>query len=129
MWKPDIELGLIGFIEKYINVKAKVRYPDEKLKVEEFPLITICSLFDRENIYRRVYSPFTPYIINKDPKTITLSKQPQPIDIFYQIDFWTLSNRQINEITAKWFNTCLRFFNINCNNIFIYCGQNSNMRK
>ena len=111
-----------------MQVKASVRYPDEDLKVEEFPMITIYGMFDTENIYRRKHSRFIPYVVYKDLETATLSNQPQPIDIFYQIDFWSLSNRQINEMTAKWLGMCLRFFNINYKDVSIYCSQNSNMR-
>ena len=145
IWKAEVEQGLVAMIQglfqfKDINdvlqpVKGYVRDPAEVLKTEIFPCITIYNTFDRENIYRREYERDMK-IVGKDydTKKVFMEKPPAPYDAFYQVDFWTLSNRQMNDLTLMWLDMCGRFFNLDCKDASdnlrnIYCGQVGHLKK
>ena len=140
IWKAEAEKGLLMFIQQYMKlegkpVKAFVRFPDEGLKDEEFPCMTIFNLFDVSNEYRRQFSRFDPYLLSRDIEKgeAELTKQPIPVDTHYQIDFWSKSNRQMNEMTKNWLENCEGYFNLDCMDVSdnlrnIFCRQVGNLR-
>ena len=140
VWKAEAEAGLVAFVRQYMKlegrpVNAYVRLPDEGLKEEMFPCVTVFNLFDVPNEHRRWQSRFVPYLVGRDYDAgiAELTKQPMPVDAHYQIDFWSMSNRQINEMTKNWLDMCGGFFNLDCmdvsNNLrSIFCRQASNLR-
>jgi len=145
IWKAEVEDGLLSFIGQYMTVrvegvvtpvKAHVREPDETLKHEQFPCMTVYGTFDRENVMRRQYDRFHSLIVNRDKEKFraVVEKPPHPIDSHYQIDFWSLSNRQMNDMTRKWLDMCLRFFNLDCRDVSdnlrnIFCCQQGDLKK
>lgn len=135
VWKAEAEAGLVGFIGGFLGIGAKVRLPDEDLKTEEFPCATVYWLFDAPNEHRRQYSRFEPYVAGRDLEKgeALLAERPMPVDARYQLDFWSLSNRQLNEIAGKWTARCGGYFNLDCEDASgnvrsIFCRQAGNLR-
>ena len=140
IWKAEAEAGLVAFIKQYMTLEGKpvnafVRLPDEDLKEEIFPCMSVFNIFDVPNEYRRQRSRFIPHLMhrNYDKGEAIMTKQPLPVDALYQIDFWSFSNRQINEMTNKWMDMCEGYFNLDCEDVSsnlrnIFCRQVSNMR-
>ena len=140
IWKAEAEAGLVAFIQQYVvvggkPVKASVRLPDEDLKDEQFPCVTVFNLFDAPNERRRQYSRFEPCLVGRDlaKGEAELAKQPAPVDARYQIDFWSRSNRQMNEMTETWMEMCEGYFNLDCLDVSgnlrsIFCRQVGNLR-
>ena len=140
IWKAEAEAGLVAFIRQYMKldgrpVKASVRLPDEGLKDEQFPCITVFNLFDVPNENRRQHSRFQPRLVGRDNDrgVALLTRQPIPIDAHYQFDFWSKSNRQINEMTRKWMDKCEGYFNLDCRDVSdnlrsIFCRQAGRLR-
>jgi hypothetical protein len=124
VWLEEVERGLkeeILSTVEYLTtagVRAKVtedmvfvRDPEEDLKEEQIPCVTITHLFNRFDSKR--YNP-NPVIMSKDEENSLLNVQESaiPFNLTYQIDFWSRYKEDINIMTSSWLRKHFRQFNL-----------------
>lgn len=124
VWYEEVERGLkeeilnsVLFLDSKGNrVKLPedsvfVRDPEEDLREEQFPCITITPLFNRFDSKR--YNP-NPVIMQVDSSnaTVTLQDSAVSFNLFYQIDFWSRYKEDINLMTSTWLQNHFRQFNL-----------------
>jgi hypothetical protein len=85
-----------------IPITVLVREPDVDLTDYEnkYPVATLTKLYVRDNVYRQ--GDGTPIVVENTDTTITTEEQAKPFELFYQIDFWTKNQKDMDEITMKW---------------------------
>ena len=111
VWFEQVDTALIDYIKGIVKlpdangvltpVPVKVRKPDEDFKIEEYPCITLYNLYSiRDNI--RYYPDLV--AVYKDPAnhSVTLEKGAVPYSLFYQIDFWSRLQSNMNDMTRLW---------------------------
>ena len=111
VWFEQVDRALIDHIQKIIllpnsngvltPVPVKVRKPDEDFKIEEYPCITLYNLYSVRDEVR--YFPDT-VIVEKNPASHRLIEERSaiPYSLFYQIDFWSRQQSQMNDMTRLW---------------------------
>ena len=111
VWFEHVDTALINYIKgivklpdksgNLIPVPVKVRKPDEDFKIEEYPCITLYNLYSVRDEVR--YFPDT-VVVEKDPINHKLieEKSAIPYSLFYQIDFWSRLQSQMNDMTRLW---------------------------
>lgn len=124
VWSEEVERGLKEEIlrtVKYLDTSGKkvaitddkvyVRDPEEDLKEEDIPCVTITQLFNRFDPRR--YNP-NPVIMsrNKEENTLQVQDPAVPFNLFYQIDFWSRYREDINVMTSSWLKSHFRQFNL-----------------
>lgn len=118
MWKEQIDSALIKFIQKHVSfsrdsgdktVPVLVRNPEEFAKIEEYPTITICNLFDRFDPMRTFERES---VVNRDFENnkMTLEEEAIPFQLFYQMDFWSLFKVDMNRMTKLWLSVAYKDF-------------------
>ncbi len=124
VWYQEVDMGLVNEIRssvKYINesgeevaIKPKavwVRDPEEEFKEENYPCVTVSSLYDRFDPKRWSINPS--FIgIDKPNNQIILQDPSVPYNLFYQIDFWARYKEDINCMTRTWLQNHNRAFNL-----------------
>ena len=104
VWYEEIHRGFIElFGELFHNrVPVYVRKPDEDFKVEKFPCI-ILQVLDTQFSIPRWYK-FDSYVVARDKENFRgiLDKTPLPFDISYQIDFYAIKQKDLDELNVKW---------------------------
>lgn len=122
VWYEQIDKGLIDFIQSIVKLKdsegidvpvpVRIRKPDEDFKSEDYPMVTIYNLFTSKRDEVRYY-PFD-VLVKADPNTSTgsLEKSAVPYSLQYQIDFWSTSQVDMNNMLAKWEFFVSRDFNL-----------------
>jgi hypothetical protein len=117
VWFEQVDTALLSFIPSKVvlnsvPVAVKVRKPDDDLSREQYPLITFNLLYHKEDTTRmtseeRVYR-------DKDVANsrITVEKAAIPYVLTYQIDFWSLLQTEIAEMTRQWFESTTNHFNL-----------------
>jgi hypothetical protein len=124
VWFEEVERGLKEEILKtvsYLDISGKrvpvteemvfVRDPEEDLKDENIPCITITPLFPKFDPKR--YNP-NPVILsrNKEENTLEMQDSAIPFNLTYQIDFWSRYKEDINIMTSSWLRRHFRQFNL-----------------
>lgn len=106
VWFEQVDTALINFIQKNIiidgkPVKAKVRKPDEDFDIEDYPLVSVYNLYDRFSKHR--YNP-EGEVVQRDVEDniLIFEESALPYDLYYQIDFWTILQSDMNEISKQW---------------------------
>ena len=111
VWFEQVDTALINYIKGIVklpdnngvltSVPVKVRKPDEDFKIEEYPCITIYNLYSVRDDVR--YFPDT-VVVERDPVThrVVEEKSAIPYSLFYQIDFWSRLQSQMNDMTRLW---------------------------
>lgn len=111
VWFEQVDKALLEHISKTIvlpnsngilaPLPVKVRKPDEDFKIEEYPCITLYNLYSVRDEIR--YFP-DKVIIERDAKNHRLieEKSAVPYNLFYQLDFWSKMQSQMNNITRLW---------------------------
>lgn len=111
VWFEQVDTALIDYIRGIVKlpnangiltpVPVKVRKPDEDFKIEEYPCITLYNLYSIRDEVR--YCPdMTVVERNFDNNTMVLEKSAIPYSLYYQIDFWSLLQSQMNDMTRMW---------------------------
>lgn len=124
VWYEEVERGLIQEIlntVKYLDSTGSVtpitedmvfiRDPEEDLKDEVFPCVTITQLFDIFDSRR--YNPNS-VVVSRDYENGTAEVQESaiPFNLTYQIDFWSRYKEDINLMTKTWLQSHFKQFNL-----------------
>lgn len=124
VWFEEVEKGLkeeilntvkylttMGTIEPVTDKMVFVRDPEEDLREEQIPCVTIAHIFNRFDARR--YNP-NPVIMGKNEEENLLSMQDSavPFNLTYQIDFWSRYKEDINTMTRTWLMKHFRQFNL-----------------
>lgn len=111
VWFEQVDTALINYIKGIVKlpnsngvltpVPVKIRKPDEDFKIEEYPCITLYNLYSVRDEER--YFPDT-VVVERDFDNHKLieEKSAIPYSLFYQIDFWTRQQSQMNDMTRMW---------------------------
>lgn len=106
VWIEQVDTALKSFISGGISIdnspaRVVVRKPDEDFKREYYPLISIYNLFNRHDTTRRFFGsvPKSKDLVNN---TVTMEQACIPYNLFYQIDFWSMKQSQMNSMTLQW---------------------------
>lgn len=111
VWFEQVDTALINYIKGIVKlpnsngvltpVPVKVRKPDEDFKIEEYPCITLYNLYSKRDEER--YFPDTVVVERDlDNNKIVEEKSAIPYSLFYQIDFWSRQQSQMNDMTRLW---------------------------
>lgn len=124
VWSEEVERGLKQEILNTVfyltdtGIKAPltedmvfVRDPEEDLREEQIPCVTITPLYNRFDARR--YNP-NPVIMsrNDEENLLTMQNSAVPFNLFYQIDFWSRYKEDINLMTSTWLRKHFRQFNL-----------------
>ena len=111
VWFEQVDTALIDYIKGIVKlpnsngvltpVPVKIRKPDEDFKVEEYPCITLYNLYSVRDEVR--YFPDS-IVVERDVERNKLieEKSAIPYNLFYQIDFWSRQQSQMNDMTRMW---------------------------
>lgn len=125
VWYKEVEQGLVNEIlntTKYVSdtgniipVTSKmvfVRNPDEDLREEIFPCITLSHLYNKFNPYRSSNSGSI--VIDRDSQInkAIVQHEAVPFDLVYQIDFWAKFREDMNAMTSSWLINHFKQFNL-----------------
>lgn len=121
VWSEEVERGLKQEILNTVfyltdtGIKAPltedmvfVRDPEEDLREEQIPCVTITPLYNRFDARR--YNP-NPVIMSRN-NLLTMQDSAVPFNLFYQIDFWSRYKEDINLMTSTWLRKHFRQFNL-----------------
>lgn len=111
VWFEQVDTALINYIKGIVKlpnsngvltpVPVKIRKPDEDFKIEEYPCITLYNLYSVRDEER--YFPDT-VVVERDFDNHKLIEENSaiPYSLFYQIDFWSRQQSQMNDMTRMW---------------------------
>ena len=116
VWFEQVDIALVDLLRKIIHIDGKpvkvvVRKPDEDFSEEDYPLVSIYNLYDRFSKER--YSPDA-VIAGRDYSSnmIIMEDSAVPYDLFYQIDFWSTLQTDMNTMTKQWKSYSKSWFNL-----------------
>lgn len=124
VWFEEVEKGLkeeilntvfylspTGIKTKVTEDMVFVRDPEEDLREEQIPCVTITPLFNRFDPRR--YNP-NPVIMskNEEENLLTMQDSAVPFNLTYQLDFWSRYKEDINLMTGSWLKKHFRQFNL-----------------
>lgn len=106
VWFEQVDTALIDFISKgikigYSPIDVRVRKPDEDFKKEDYPLISLYNVYSIRDDFRRCFEA-VPVERDVETKTIVMEQAALPYNLFYQIDFWSLQQSQMNSMLMQW---------------------------
>jgi hypothetical protein len=113
VWYDEIDAGLKAEIQRCVRLAAQgggsapvpvcVRKPDEDFKIESYPSATIYNTHTRRSEYRqnRYENDLEP-VRDMEARRIAVPLMDVPYDAFYQLDFWSLTNADMNRMTDSW---------------------------
>lgn len=111
VWFEQVDTALIKYIQGIVKlpnsqgvltpVPVKIRKPDEDFKVETYPCITLYNLYSIRDDVR--YFPDT-VVVERNIETNKLieEKSAIPYSLYYQFDFWSRLQSQMNDMTRMW---------------------------
>lgn len=111
VWFEQVDTALISYIQGIVKlpnsngiltpVPVKIRKPDEDFKIEEYPCITLYNLYSVRDEVR--YFP-DKVVVERDPVRNKLIEERGaiPYSLFYQLDFWSTKQSQMNDMTRMW---------------------------
>lgn len=111
VWFEQVDTALMRYIREVVAlpngenlltpVPVKVRKPDEDFKIEEYPCITLYNLYSLRDEVR--YFP-DKVVVERDYERNKLIEERGaiPYNLYYQIDFWSTRQSQMNDMTRMW---------------------------
>lgn len=106
VWFEQVDTAFISHIQNLISLggktlPVKVRKPDEDFKIEDYPCITLYNLYSRRDTER-----YFPDEVKVESDALNhkcvLEKGAIPFSLYYQIDFWSKLQSQMNDMTRIW---------------------------
>ena len=116
IWFEQVDSALMKLLSKVIRVDGKpvkvvIRKPDEDFNEEDYPLVSIYNLYDRFSKTRYSSEPVVAYR-NVEKHFLVLEDSALPYDLFYQIDFWSNLQSDMNSMTRQWKSYSKSWFNL-----------------
>lgn len=106
VWFEQVDTAFVSYLKSVVrfgekSVPVSVRKPDEDFKIESYPSITLYNLYSKRDEMR--YFPDS-VVVSQDINSATLveEKSAIPYNLFYQLDFWSKSQSQMNDMTRMW---------------------------
>lgn len=111
VWFEQVDIALIDYIRSIVKLKdsngilkpvpVKIRKPDEDFKIEEYPSITLYNLYSVRDEVR--YFPDS-IVVDRDftRNKLIEEKGAIPYNLFYQLDFWSRQQSDMNDMTRIW---------------------------
>ena len=116
IWFEQVDTALLKLIRKVIQidgkpVKAVIRKPDDDFSTEDYPLVSVYNLYDR---FSRIRYNSEPVVVSRDEQANTLISEESalPYDLYYQIDFWSTLQSDMNSMTKQWKAFSNHWFNL-----------------
>ena len=122
VWFEEVNTGLLNELRSTVKIKDAsgllvslkdeafvVRKPEEDFKVESYPCVSIYNLNYAHDPLR--YNP-EPVVISRDNGMVTLEDSAVPFNLFYQIDFWSEYQTDMDCMTRTWLKKHFRQFNL-----------------
>lgn len=124
VWFEEVNTGLIQELKNTVRVKNSngvltalgdksfvVRKPEEDLKFEVFPCV---SIYNKD--YKFDPQRYDPQLIkvgeDKTNKLVTMEEPHIPFNLTYQIDFWSRYQTDMDTMTRTWLTKHFRQFNL-----------------
>lgn len=111
VWFEQVDTALVEYIQSIVKLQGKngipipipvkIRKADEDFKIEEYPCITLYNLYSARDEIR--YCPDS-VVVQRDEVRNKLieEKCAIPYSLFYQIDFWSRQQADMNDMTRLW---------------------------
>lgn len=127
VWYEEVERGLqkeildhvyylsnTGIETALTEDKVFVRDPEEDLRREQTPCVTISSLYNKEAPERDYYGHKQQIVLgtDKENNTAEVVDKPVTMSLYYQIDFWSAFKEDMNLMTRTWLMKHSRQFNL-----------------
>ncbi len=122
IWNREIFAGLQAlFADVFPSLGGKkvpvvVRKPDEDFKVESYPCIVLQITGSTFSAGRSVKRETVKVSIDKENYTGIIRKTDLPYDLALQIDFYSLSENELDSMIIKWLSKSRREFVLNVKN-------------
>lgn len=111
VWFEQVDTALINYIKGIVRlpndkgvltpVPVKIRKPDEDFKIEVYPCITLYNLYSVRDEVR--YFPDKVVVeIDTEKNTLIEERSAIPYSLYYQLDFWSVQQSQMNDMTRLW---------------------------
>lgn len=116
VWIEQVDIALVELLGNIIQIDGKpvkvvVRKPDEDLDEEDYPLVSIYNLYDRFSTDRYSPEPLVAFR-SKDSNALVVEESALPYDLYYQIDFWSTLQSDMNSMTKQWKAFAKKWFNL-----------------
>ena len=116
VWFEQVDSALMKLLSNVIRIDGKpvkvvVRKPDEDFNEEDYPIVSIYNLYDRFSKIRHSSEPVTVYR-NKESHFLISEESALPFDLYYQIDFWSNMQSDMNQMTKLWKSFSKSWFNL-----------------
>lgn len=122
VWFEQVDKGLIEEIKKHVKLYNEngelvpvehvfVRTPEREFKHEDYPCVSIYNLYEKHD--KKRYNP-EPVVMSVDKITNTavVEESAVPFNLYYQIDFWSKYQMDMNKMTGSWLQHHFRYFNL-----------------
>ena len=107
VWFKQVDSALLTYISSlFPKLYTFVRKPDEDFKIEKYPCIGIYALSYIRNPLRYNGNKLTKLEFLEEDSFLILEKPAVPYDLTYQIDFWSLTQESMNNMTRIWLGNC-----------------------
>lgn len=128
IWYEQVNTGLLEELKKTLRIHDRkglliplpqpevtfcVRKPEEDLKFEVFPCVSIYNLSTRYVPTRHL--PLEEDVVlgrDYENSQIVMEKQAVPFDLEYQVEFWSRFQTDMDDMLMSWMTTHYRQFNL-----------------
>lgn len=122
VWFEEVDTALLKKIQSVVKVRdsdgslvpvpVSVRKPEEDFKIEQYPCMTIYNMYSQFDKIRSDDNIEVVVDRDFDKHTMTLERPAQPYNLYYQIDFWSKYQLDMNQMTRTWLASTGRDFNL-----------------
>ncbi len=121
VWFEQVDEALLTLIKSIVQlpnsegvltpVYTQVRKPDEDFKIETYPAVSIYNLYSSLD-KMRLDDRYVQVSRDTENAVAVYERTAIPYNLFYQIDFWSRYQSDMNEMTRKWIGHTGRDFNL-----------------
>ena len=121
VWYEQIDKGLIELIKRIVKLRTVegdlvsvpvfIRKPENDFIIDEYPCVTIYNLYTE---FDKVRMDNRKVVVERDipNNRLILEETSIPYSLYYQIDFWSKYQSEMNEMLMKWLGNVSRDFNL-----------------
>lgn len=112
VWNEQVDKALLDLLKKVVKYSDEngekttpsvlVRNPEGEFQIKTFPSV---SIYNYNQVFSKIrHDEFarTHREYSEDLKTVTIERPALPYDLFYQIDFWSEYQTDMNDMTRTW---------------------------